>query len=98
MGLPQGAMQAFSFKDGQPPVKAGEKPTAKPGVVYNKLNWLKAGILTTDKVLTVSPNYASEISSGVAKGVELDAFIRQAGGRWHAVWWGVCGCVAVCWQ
>lgn len=95
MGLPQGAIQAFNFQDGQGPTKEGEKPNAKPGVTYQKLNWLKAGILTTDKVLTVSPNYASEISSGVAKGVELDAFIRQAGGEWRAAVERA-ECLAVC--
>jgi hypothetical protein len=42
------------------------------GGPYPKLNWLKAGILSSDKLLTVSPNYAAEIardeSSGVVSG------------------------------
>jgi glycogen synthase len=38
---------------------------------------LQAGILAADKVLTVSPNYAAEISSGPDKGVELDSVIRM---------------------
>lgn len=42
---------------------------------------LQAGILAADKVLTVSPNYATEIGSGPDKGVELDRFIRQVGGQ-----------------
>lgn len=37
---------------------------------------LQAGILSADKVLTVSPNYASEISANAEKGVELDKYIR----------------------
>jgi granule-bound starch synthase len=37
---------------------------------------LQAGILAADKVLTVSPNYASEISTNAEKGVELDKYIR----------------------
>lgn len=31
-------------------------------------------------MLTVSPNYASEITSSPAKGVELDSAIRSMGG------------------
>lgn len=34
------------------------------GQRFKKVNWLRAGILSADKVLTVSPNYAMEISSG----------------------------------
>lgn len=37
---------------------------------------VQAGILAADKVLTVSPNYASEISANAEKGVELDKYIR----------------------
>lgn len=48
--------------------------------MYKKINWLKAGVLSADKVLTVSPNYASEISSNESKGVELDKYLRAAGG------------------
>ena len=29
------------------------------GTSFKKLNWLKAGILACDKLLTVSPNYAT---------------------------------------
>jgi granule-bound starch synthase len=36
--------------------------------------------MASDKVLTVSPNYAAEIGSGPDKGVELDSYIRAAGG------------------
>ncbi len=41
---------------------------------------MKAGFLTADRLLTVSPNYAREVSSGPDKGVELDHVIRQVGG------------------
>ncbi|CAL9012967.1 unnamed protein product [Prunus brigantina] len=40
---------------------------------------MKAGILESDKVLTVSPYYAEELVSTVEKGVELDNIIRKAG-------------------
>ena len=49
----------------------------KPGTAYEKLNWLQAGILTADKLLTVSPNYATEIAEDDEKGVELSQAIRQ---------------------
>lgn len=40
---------------------------------------MKAGILESNLVLTVSPYYAIELASGVEKGVELDHVIRKAG-------------------
>ena len=40
---------------------------------------LQGGILAADKVLTVSPNYATEISADAAGGVELDTFLRWGG-------------------
>lgn len=49
-------------------------PQLLPG---RTLTLLQAGILSADKVLTVSPNYAMEIGSGPDKGVELDRFIRE---------------------
>lgn len=49
-----------------------EKP-----VKGRKINWMKAGILESTKVLTVSPYYASELVSGVDKGVELDNILRK---------------------
>lgn len=52
-----------------------EKPPLT-GRTYKKINWLRAGILTADKLVTVSPNYATEISANPAGGVELDAAIR----------------------
>ena len=47
-----------------------------PGEQYRKLNWLQAGILAADKLLTVSPTYAVEIASDSQKGVELAAAVR----------------------
>ncbi len=59
---------------------------AKPpaGKSFQKINWLRAGILSADKVLTVSPNYAREISANPQTGVELDDVIRCAPGT-HAM-------------
>lgn len=51
-----------------------EKP-----VKGRKINWMKAGILEADKVVTVSPYYAEELASGPDKGVELDNIICRAG-------------------
>ncbi|KAL5979843.1 hypothetical protein ACLOJK_038954 [Asimina triloba] len=59
---------SFDFIDGyNKPVKG------------RKINWMKAGILESVKVLTVSPYYADEVVSGEDRGVELDAFIRKTG-------------------
>ena len=44
--------------------------------MYKKINWLRAGILSCDKLLTVSPNYATEISANPQGGAELDHVIR----------------------
>lgn len=44
-----------------------------------KINWMKAAILESDMVLTVSPYYAEELISGLEKGVELDNIIRRTG-------------------
>lgn len=40
---------------------------------------MKAGILESDRVITVSPYYAQELVSGDDKGVELDNIIRKTG-------------------
>lgn len=40
---------------------------------------MKAGILESDRVLTVSPFYAKELISGIERGVELDNIIRKTG-------------------
>ncbi|KAB1220008.1 Granule-bound starch synthase 1, chloroplastic/amyloplastic [Morella rubra] len=68
LGLPDELKSSFDFIDGY------EKP-----VKGRKINWMKAGILESDKVLTVSPYYAQELVSGVEKGVELDNILRKTG-------------------
>jgi granule-bound starch synthase len=40
---------------------------------------MKAGILESDRVFTVSPHYAKELVSGEHRGVELDNIIRSTG-------------------
>ncbi|KAE8658593.1 Granule-bound starch synthase 1 [Hibiscus syriacus] len=53
-------------------------PYEKP-VKGRKINLMKAGILESDRVLTVSPYYVQELVSGEDKGVELDVIIRKPG-------------------
>ncbi|KAL7003777.1 NDP-glucose--starch glucosyltransferase [Sarracenia purpurea var. burkii] len=68
LNLPDRFKGSFDFIDGyNKPVKG------------RKLNWMKAGILESDRVLTVSPYYAQELVSGVDKGVELDNILRLTG-------------------
>ncbi|KAI7996579.1 hypothetical protein LOK49_LG10G02347 [Camellia lanceoleosa] len=45
----------------------------------SKINWMKGGILESDRVVTVSPYYAQELVSGIDKGVELDNIIHKTG-------------------
>uniref|UniRef100_A0A5B7AVA9 Granule-bound starch synthase 1, chloroplastic/amyloplastic n=1 Tax=Davidia involucrata TaxID=16924 RepID=A0A5B7AVA9_DAVIN len=68
LNLPQQFKGSFDFIDGY------EKP-----VKGRKINWMKAGILESDRVFTVSPYYAEELVSSVEKGVELDHVIRMTG-------------------
>ncbi|XP_040989257.1 granule-bound starch synthase 1, chloroplastic/amyloplastic isoform X2 [Juglans microcarpa x Juglans regia] len=68
LNLPDQFKGSFDFIDGY------EKP-----VKGRKINWMKAGILESDRVVTVSPYYAQELLSGVEKGVELDNIIRKTG-------------------
>lgn len=85
LGLPDSSRQRFQFKDGWDRVfdeteDIDEDAVPKTGVKYEKLNWLRAGLLTADKLLTVSPTYAEEMASGPDMGVELDDVIRSVGG------------------
>lgn len=67
LNLPNEFKSSFDFIDGyNKPVKG------------RKINWMKAGILESDKVLTVSPYYAEELVSSVEKGVELDNILRKS--------------------
>lgn len=82
MQLPAASFSKFAFTDGYAkvytettPMEEEEKPSLT-GKTYKKINWLQAGILTADKLVTVSPNYAAEITVDAAGGVELDKAIR----------------------
>ncbi|KAB1215553.1 Granule-bound starch synthase 1, chloroplastic/amyloplastic [Morella rubra] len=68
LNLPDQFKGSFDFIDGY----------VKP-VKGRKINWMKGGILESDRVITVSPYYAHELVSGVEKGVELDNIIRKTG-------------------
>lgn len=68
LNLPDQFKSSFDFIDGY------EKP-----VKGRKINWMKGGIIESDRVLTVSPYYAQELISGIDKGVELDNIIRKTG-------------------
>ncbi|CAN6578771.1 unnamed protein product [Malus baccata var. baccata] len=68
LDLPDNLKGSFDFFDGH------DKP-----VKGRKINWMKAGILESDRVVTVSPYYAQELVSGEDKGVELDNIIRKTG-------------------
>lgn len=88
MNLPAASLEKFAFEDGinkvyteKTPLDDDDKPQeAKTNQRFKKLNWMKAGIIASDKVVTVSPNYAEEIAEDEAKGVELHNYIRAAGG------------------
>lgn len=54
------------------PVDESEKLEEDPKQRFKKINWMRAAFTAADKILTVSPNYAEEIMSGVDKGVELN--------------------------
>ncbi|KAL5551497.1 hypothetical protein UlMin_001673 [Ulmus minor] len=68
LNLPDRFRSSFDFMDGY----------AKP-VKGRKINWMKGGILESDRVVTVSPYYAQELISGEDRGVELDSIIRKTG-------------------
>jgi granule-bound starch synthase len=84
--VPPAAMEAFEFTDGYKKVYSEKTPKKEEddiekdmGGEHAKVNWMKAGFLTSDKNLTVSPNYATEIASSPEGGVELDKVIRSTG-------------------
>lgn len=66
LNLPDQYKSSFDFIDGY------DKP-----VKGRKINWMKAGILESNRVMTVSPYYALELVSGMDKGVELDNILRM---------------------
>ncbi|KAJ8459341.1 hypothetical protein OPV22_032267 [Ensete ventricosum] len=68
LNLPDEFKSSLDFTDGyDQPVKG------------RKINWMKAGIIESDRVVTVSPNYAVELVSGEETGVELDDVLRMTG-------------------
>lgn len=80
--LPAASAAKLAFSDAYAKIPSEKEPMAenesiKPvAKTFKKINWLKAGILAADKLVTVSPNYATEISRDAAGGVEMDNFIR----------------------
>lgn len=84
--VPESASEAFAFLDGYKKVYSEKTPKKEDsdisedmGGEHMKVNWMKAGFLTSDKNLTVSPNYATEVTASAAGGVELDKVIKQVG-------------------
>lgn len=65
LNLPDQFKSSFDFMDGY------DKP-----VKGRKINWMKAGILESHRVVTVSPYYAQELLSGPDTGCELDNYLR----------------------
>lgn len=87
LNLPQSSLEKFEFEDGYPyvydedyPVEEYQHKQPKTKKMYKKINWMKAAFLSADKILTVSPNYAHEITSDEELGVELNGVILEAGG------------------
>ena len=88
LSLPETAKPLFDMTDGHPRVFSEDEPAdladettlAESGASFAKLNWMKAGFLSSDKNITVSPNYACEVAMDAEKGVELDDVIAEAGG------------------
>ncbi|CAJ1950543.1 unnamed protein product [Sphenostylis stenocarpa] len=74
LNLPDQFKSSFDFIDGH----------VKP-VFGRKINWMKAGILESWFVITVSPNYAEELVSGPDKGVELDNILRKIEDRFVGI-------------
>ncbi|RLM85105.1 granule-bound starch synthase 1b, chloroplastic/amyloplastic [Panicum miliaceum] len=80
LNLPDSFLPSFDFIDGYGPscsIASLDKGIlhVKP-VLGRKINWMKAGIMESDLVLTVSPHYVKELTSGPDKGVELDGILR----------------------
>ena len=60
--------------------KDGEVDTTPIGKKFVKDNWMKAAFINSDRNITVSMNYAKEISGSASKGVELNTIINATGG------------------
>ncbi|CAL9146242.1 unnamed protein product [Musa hybrid cultivar] len=72
LNLPDKFKSSFDFTDGY--ALMSNRP-----VKGRKINWMKAGIIESDRVVTVSPYYAQELVSGVERGVELENALRMTG-------------------
>ena len=77
----------FFFEDAQgkmyderSPKKDGEVDSSPKGKKFKKDNWMKAAFINSDRNITVSMNYAKEISGSASKGVELNTIINATGG------------------
>lgn len=85
LALPEASLQRFLFADGYPKIfselEPAEETYAPPptGAQFEKLNWLQAGFQACDKALTVSPNYAREVTADNEKGVELQQTLERVG-------------------
>ena len=84
LNLPESSRERFAFEDGYPMIfdemtPASELYEGAVGTKFAKTNWLRAGVTACDKLLTVSPTYAKEMSSGPQLGVELDQVIAAKG-------------------
>lgn len=86
LNMPPSSLDDFEFMDGFSKIYDEKNPMAENADAkkdikgrHKKVNWLRAGFLASDKNLTVSPNYATEVSSSPDKGVELDTIIRRTG-------------------
>ncbi len=66
----------FCCRQWQPTVCAGGAADKLLAMVRAGFVCAQAGILSADKLLTVSPTYAEEMSENPSKGVELDDVIR----------------------
>jgi granule-bound starch synthase len=89
-GLPDISLDKFAFEDGYPMVFEERSPASDyvikklkeqtpKGKKFMKINWMKAGVISSDSLLTVSPNYAKEITSDPRLGVELDHVFKAYG-------------------
>jgi len=89
-GLPDSSLEKFAFEDGYPMVFDERNPASDfivkklkestpSGKKFAKINWMKAGVISSDKCLTVSPNYATQITSGPRLGVEIDHVFQVHG-------------------
>lgn len=85
LGLPESSRGKFAFADGYPKIFDAASPAEdQEGALamgkYNKINFMRAAFLSSDKNVTVSPNYATELVADGEYGVELSDVIKQSGG------------------